>query len=605
MNPKQSSPTHLLLLGFVLAFCSIVYELILAKTLAMLTGATVIWMSITIGVYIAALGIGTYWYERRKKMGQWTQLSVEEQRGQRTRMLLRLELYLSLIGSLCVVTALLIHLLYRIYIYNGGSTDAPLFFQFNRLAFLAITCQMITFVVGILSGFEIPILIDLANLETNEDQSHRILGANYLGSLVGTLLFALVLLPQLDVLYTSALIGSCNLLVCLYLWRRPESSGNLSDVVFLGTNLLVIVIIVAFAKPMYQLHLKNFYYNSSNQVGLTRLRDYLATKPRVVRTKSLYQNIDQVIDVDDPNDPNYAKMTLYLNGHFQFHEENESYYHENMVHVPIQVFRNVPPRVLMLGGGDGLAIRELLKYGNRIQSITQIELDKKMIHLGKFHPILRKLNRNSLHHPKVTIIIDDAFSFLRNTSKKYDAIFIDFPYPYNYELSKLYSREFYQFAARRLAKHGFVAIDGFVGNKASRFTNVLLSTLYYAGFKNLFPYHDEKGYESFITAKRTKSRLHFEMTYQGICHPPLARLEQRFPHLATLHQPQGMCIIREEHRVAIPSFVTPSVRRRCYQHITPSALRKLAKFRAPHQIHRKYINSIFHPRLLNLTDPFF
>ena len=179
--------------------------------------------------------------------------------------------------------------------------------------------------------------------------------------------------------------------------------------------------------------------------------------------------------------------------------------------------KKIPKKILLLGGGDGLLLRELLKY-KEIESIKHIELDQKMIDLAKTR--FAELNKHSLDDPRVHSEINDGFYYVRNTSDKYDAIFIDFPYPNSYDLARLYSLEFYTYIKRTLNPNGFVVLDAPFYNKIDYNKNkyqgravltqvfndrhvinnsVLASTFYYAGFKSFFPYRVSD--ESFLFLK--------------------------------------------------------------------------------------------------------
>jgi spermidine synthase len=185
-------------------------------------------------------------------------------------------------------------------------------------------------------------------------------------------------------------------------------------------------------------------------------------------------------------------FTLYLDRHFQLSSEHQAFYHEFFVHYPIALLASTgvrsPTNVLVLGGGDGLAAAELLRYP-QISAITQVELDPEMLKLATTNAALLVLNQNALSDPRVTVIMDDAFSFLKKGGQQYDAIFIDFPYPFTYDMSRLYSREFYTFVKRSLTPGGFVVADmplipKINENQEARVVNdIISSTLRAAGFE--------------------------------------------------------------------------------------------------------------------------
>src|SRR5690606_12794846 len=114
--------------------------------------------------------------------------------------------------------------------------------------------------------------------------------------------------------------------------------------------------------------------------------------------------------------------------------------------------------VLVLGGGDGLAVREILKYKD-VKKITLVDLDEGMTNLFKTNEILRKHNQNSLNNPKVTIHNTDAFIWLQQNTEKYDVVIIDFPDPSNYSLGKLYTTYFYKTLYQSMTPNSVVTVQ--------------------------------------------------------------------------------------------------------------------------------------------------
>jgi spermidine synthase len=222
----------------------------------------------------------------------------------------------------------------------------------------------------------------------------------------------------------------------------------------------------------------------------------------VFRARSPYQRIDIVHDVtgydtdalidtystkftDNPGQPrNYV---LFLNGDFQLVSSYEEYYHEFFAHVPIATNGEAPHRVLVMGAGDGLLIRELVKYPD-IQSIVHVDLDRKLVELAENHPILLAMNEGALDDPRVHTIFDDAYRYIRNSTEYFDAIYLDFPYVTDYNLSKLYSREFFHFVRQRMAPGGFVVLDTPGIENRANIREIYTSTIKTAGFKYVRPY---------------------------------------------------------------------------------------------------------------------
>jgi spermidine synthase len=197
-------------------------------------------------------------------------------------------------------------------------------------------------------------------------------------------------------------------------------------------------------------------------------------------------------------DPSFPRgYMVSLNGDLQFGTNIEEIYHEYFAHIPISMSGTIPSKVLILGAGDGLLLRELLKYPH-IKDVTLVEIDNKMITLARTHPMLMHVNNNAFSDKRVNVIIADAYHFIKNDTHYYDAVYMDFPDTRDYNISKLYSREFYSFVKRRLRQNGFIAFDAngleFMNEEGHQRTEALDSweiyynTLYAAGFRTIIPF---------------------------------------------------------------------------------------------------------------------
>jgi spermidine synthase len=179
-------------------------------------------------------------------------------------------------------------------------------------------------------------------------------------------------------------------------------------------------------------------------------------------------------------------VRLFLNGHLQFSSRDEYRYHEALVHPGLQFLTN-PRRILVLGGGDGLAVREILKYES-VQTVTLVDLDPEMTRLFSHHQVLTRLNQNSLNSPKVTIVNADAFLWLEQNQDFFDFVVVDFPDPTNYSLGKLYTTAFYRLLRRHLTANGMAVIQGTSPLFARRSYWCIVKTLQNAGLQ-VTPYH--------------------------------------------------------------------------------------------------------------------
>jgi len=472
------------LITFIVAFCSIVYELLMAQTLSLLTGNNVVMYSTTIGLYLASLGLGAF-------------LCTNKRLARAMETLWRVEFLLSLVGGAAVT---LLHFSHMIYAYLAINihqvTGLILFFTFS---------YGVIAIIGILSGFELPLLIRIREQE-KEKTANIVLGVDYIASLTGAVVFALILLPYLGVLRTGFVTAMLNVLVALFLLAYTRGISRKSFGILSICNLsilLALVLSLSFSSGIDQYLLKKFYYvrESSENLGMVFLP--IEMWPNVERYRSRYQNIDIVNRPAKPIDqllfdsysdkyekePSYPNgYRLYLNGDYQFFSSCEEVYHEYFVHVPL-IANKVPEKVLVLGGGDGLINRELLKYKD-VESITHVDIDSEMIKVSMTHPVITRMNKDSLNDPRVTVKVMDAFYFVKTTKETYDAIFIDFPVPNDYNISKLYSREFYSFVRKCLRKDGFIVIDAPGSEMGTHYSvwSIYYNTIKAAGFETIIPY---------------------------------------------------------------------------------------------------------------------
>ncbi len=491
----SASVTVIYLLSLVLSACSLLYELLIAQTLTLIAGNMVVWYSLTVGTYLAAMGVGAILYGSSSR--DW-------------RHLYRVEIMLSLVGASSVILLNFAHSLY-FFLEAEPTTEVIGTFVFFGTSFL------LTILIGILTGMELPLLINLGNeIAAGRNVTNRVLGWDYIGSLAGGVLFPLYLVPFFELHTIGFMIAGLNLLVAIFILRRflaPASGATLKT---LGSAAFGAVLIFAyFSGPQIeQFFLKKYYFAPELTLSLGNLFNPMLDIPPIFRESSPYQKID-IVHVPDLtgdvieyyskkfNDEDFTldNHYLFLNGDFQFASNYEELYHEWFAHVPIIINGKVPKRVLVLGGGDGLIHRELLKYKG-IKSIVHVDIDHRLVALAKSHPVLTGLNKHSLYNPRVHTVIGDAFQYLRNLGDEtFDAIYMDFPDVKDYNLSKLYSREFYHFVKKRLADDGFAALDtpgvrfglpdGAGRTSPEHYGNWAIhsNTMRLAGFKTILPFY--------------------------------------------------------------------------------------------------------------------
>lgn len=318
----------------------------------------------------------------------------------------------------------------------------------------------LSIIIGVLIGLEIPLVIRL-NKEFQELRINiaSVMEMDYFGSLLGGLFFAFVGLPILGLTYTPFVLGMVNFIVALILFIIVRKSLNKKikwKISFAYTGLFAILLIGLFlAKPIILFGEQKKY------------------KDKIVfQEQSKYQKLVVTQWKDH--------YWLFINGNQQLSTLDEDKYHEVLVHPILKLSKN-PVNILVLGGGDGCAVREILKYPE-VEKITLVDLDPAMTKLGKEHPIFVEINDAALSHPKVDIHNDDAYNFLNETLEFYDVIIIDLPDPKTVELGRLYSYEFYKLCYKQLRPNGLIISQAGSPYYATKAFNCIDTTLAAAGF---------------------------------------------------------------------------------------------------------------------------
>ncbi|GAB4332554.1 MAG: polyamine aminopropyltransferase [Calditrichia bacterium] len=284
--------------------------------------------------------------------------------------------------------------------------------------------------IGTLIGLEIPIATRLNDYyEELRINVSAVLEKDYFGSLLGGIVFAFIALPYLGLTYTPILLGGINFLVAAVLFWQFRELLRFRKVLTLALAMvpLLLILLGFLAEPVVLFGEQKKY------------RDKV-----IFEMQTPYQRI---VITQWKND-----FWLYLNGNEQFSSFDEERYHEPLVH-PAMLLAASRKKVLILGGGDGLAAREVLKYPE-VESVTLVDLDPQMTRLGQNYPLFVELNRNSLNNPRVKILNQDAGVFLRESPELFDVILIDLPDPKTVELARLYTVQFYQLVALHLSRGG-------------------------------------------------------------------------------------------------------------------------------------------------------
>jgi spermidine synthase len=316
------------------------------------------------------------------------------------------------------------------------------------------------FGIGVFVGLEIPLLLRILKDEIEfKELVSRVLAFDYVGALVASILFPILFVPRLGLIRTSLVFGMLNAGVALWgTWMlRPLIKGSIT-----GLRVKAVVVMMLLVLGLVK----------ANKI--TSLAEDEMFADEIVFTKDTpYQRI--VIT------RGRAGFQLFLNGNLQFSSTDEYRYHEALVH-PAMLLSNNPKRVLVLGGGDGLALREILKYPS-VERVTLVDLDPEMTKLSNSFPLLAKLNQNSFNDPRVSVINEDAFIWLEKTGEPlYDAAIVDFPDPNTFALGKLYTTRFYRLLKSRLTESAGVSVQSTSPMFARNSYWCIIRTLEAAGF---------------------------------------------------------------------------------------------------------------------------
>ena len=434
------APAELALLAsvFVVAACGLVYELAAGALASYLLGDSVLQFSTVIGTYLFAMGIGS-----------WLSRFIERQL---VAQFLGIELLVGLVGGLLPALLFIAH-----STLPAGSVGA-----------FRVLLYALVLLVGVLVGLEIPLVMRILKRQFQEryalkDLVSQVLTFDYLGALVVALAFPLLFVPHLGLIRTGVFFGLLNAAVAVWallLFRselrrfRLQAAACAGVVAVLGATMIGADHITTWAED-------RFYGDNV-----------------VLRESSDYQRI---VVTSGP-----AGVRLFLNGNLQFHSRDEYRYHEALVH-PAMAAHGAPRRVLVLGGGDGMAVREVLRHPS-VEQVTLVELDPHMTRLFSTQPLLKTLNAGALSSPKLKTVNADGFGWLERTDDTFDVIVVDFPDPTNFSLGKLYTTSFYALVDRRLAAGGFMVVQTSSPLIARRSFWTVATTLEAVGF-TITPYH--------------------------------------------------------------------------------------------------------------------
>ncbi|AKP27204.1 polyamine aminopropyltransferase [Leptospira interrogans] len=392
--------TALYISVLIISSCGLVYELLAGTIASYLLGETVTQFSLIIGTYLFSMGVGS-----------WLSKYLEKDLIPK---FLEIELAIGLVG---------------------GFSSAILYLSFGQIRYFQIPLFLLVILIGILVGLEIPVLLRILKKELQfKELVSRVLSLDYVGALLASILFPIFFAPKLGLMRTGFIFGILNVGVALWgTWVLPLRQ---SKIIILRAQSVVVLTLLILGFSYSDLIT---YYSEES----------LYTDEIILSKQTQYQRI---IVTRWKNE-----IRLFLNGHLQFSSRDEYRYHETLVH-PALLAHPAPKKVLVLGGGDGLAVREILKHKN-VESVTLVDLDSAITNLFSEHGILKELNEESLKNSKVTVINTDAFLWLEESDQTFDVVLIDFPDPSNFSLGKLYTTAFFHTLKRRMNETSVLEIQ--------------------------------------------------------------------------------------------------------------------------------------------------
>ncbi len=488
----------ILINAFLMSFCSLGYQQLLALTLTDSTDDYVLSQTVTLGLFLLGLGIGSLWSGRFAS--SW-------------RGLLMVEWGLAFLGTISVGYLFLAEMVLRFFftppfVWGLYAAAAPL-----------------VVMIGYLTGFELPFLLrSNAGLKPG-----TVIAANYIGAFVATVLVPVFVFPALDVAGTAHVLGLVNFVAASFILL--EVAPGFTRIAHLAVGFLIFLV-MNFQPVLSQLHLQNIYFSPHFTTTASLFGDWSLWQKlgSPIRIRTPYQWIDVVPPEFTEAIQGRQDFQLYLDRKIQFSSGSYQRYHESMVHGGINLLGREPVRVLILGGGDGLLAKELLAYKS-VVSVDLVEIDKAMIGLALKQKEIVRLNGGSLKDPRVHVQITDAFQFLRSNGANrirfgsesrqksgdaffrgksppgtlYDLVLIDLPFPVNYDLSLLYTKEFYTLVRRTLNPEAVVVLDFPLPGGSRDHLPDLIHTLKAAGFMRPFAF----GNEDFFVAASARGELNF------------------------------------------------------------------------------------------------
>jgi spermidine synthase len=483
-EPSVSRSTRWLVYAaaFGCAGCGLAYELVLISLGSSLIGDTVVQTSLVISTMVFAMGVGALIAKR----------------------------LLSRAAEAFVFCEPLIAVI-------GGLSPALLLAAFAWMDTYEPLLLIVSFIIGALVGAEIPMLLVLVP-QRSDGSFAELLAADYLGALGAGIAIPFFIVPNFGLVEGAMVVGAINLLMGLVVLFGPARSALRASVRRSAIGCSIVAALLLLGGVIYAPRFER------------SARQQLFEDPIVVSKRTKYQ---EIVVTEDPAFSGPRDLRLFLNGDLQFSSIDEYRYHEALVH---PVMSGPHKRVAILGGGDGLALREVLRYGD-VESVTLVELDADMVQLAQTDARFRRLNKRAFDDPRVKTVVADAFTYTRKFSAKtprFDTVIVDFPDPDSLSLAKLYSVEFYTMAQHLLTPNGRMVVQAGSPGFATRAFWCINASITEAGFK-VVPYHVDVpsfGSWGFMMASRSAPTLTFTKAT-----PKLRSMDQKSLQAAAVFAP--------------------------------------------------------------------
>lgn len=445
----------LLLAAAVSSACGLAIELLLGTLASYLVGNQALSYGLAVGGFLAAMGLGSYLsqfilsddepsidpnHPNHPNHPNNSTISASTEATRAAHLLTR---FVQVELAIAPLSALLPLGLFGLFVIDQS---------------LWLGLILVTLILGTLAGLEVPLLTRIIERDRGlKDSLARILALDYVGALFGSIAFPVVLLPVFGMFPTAAMLGS---LPALMVFAIGQSFPSMRRWRWWGLIIAALLWAIApLSVPLGNL-LENTLYDA----------------PIVSRIQTPYQRIVLTRGSQDAR--------LYVDGELQFSTIDEYRYHEALIHPTLAAAgtpTGQPKRVLLMGAGDGLALREVLKWSS-VERVLLLELDPAIVQLVRHYPLLAKLHDDAFDDPRVEIRYGDAFAIAPKLNEQFDAIIADFPDPDHKVIAKLYSEGFYRRLRSRLTPHGVFVTQASSPFFAPRAFACVEKTLNAAGF---------------------------------------------------------------------------------------------------------------------------